>query len=316
MKRIRSPFLDGARSRSSRNSPLPGLEKSPERKSADASVSSSTPPKTPIYRVKAIIKKAPSLLRPLGLVVLGVLIALVVFILYEQRYPKQPLITEESFNQAVARVMLSATPRPAFTTQVFEIIRPSLVRIEVAPTKPGQKPSIGTGVIFDDAGHILTNLHVVDSGGKILITFFDGSESEAVVISSLPDKDIALLNPDIVPDTLIPAVLAGSGGLRVGDEAVAVGHPFGITNSLTSGVISGLRRSFRSPVTGQEMTDLIQFDAAVNPGNSGGPLLNRYGEVVGIVTALLNPSEDNFFIGIGFAVPIDTAAEAAGSPIH
>jgi S1-C subfamily serine protease len=265
--------------------------------------------------VKSILKKLPQLIRPLGLVMVGAVIAFVVFYMYDTLNPKQPLITEEAFNQAVARAMSSATPRPAFTTEVYEIIRPSLVRIEVESQKSGEKPSIGTGVIFDDAGHILTNLHVVEEGAKIQITFFDGSESEAEIIGALPEKDIALLNPEIVPDTLIPAVLAGSGGLRVGDEAIAVGHPFGITNTLTSGVISGLRRSFRSPSTGVEMTDLIQFDAAVNPGNSGGPLLNRRGEVVGIVTALLNPSDANFFIGIGFAVPIDTAAGAAGSPI-
>lgn len=312
MKRMRSPFLDGSRGGSTSNSPF--AKRTPY---SSRAVPEPTPPPQPSKKtdVKSILKKLPQLIRPLGLVMVGAVIAFVVFYMYDTLNPKQPLITEEAFNQAVARAMSSATPRPAFTTEVYEIIRPSLVRIEVESQKSGEKPSIGTGVIFDDAGHILTNLHVVEEGAKIQITFFDGSESEAEIIGALPEKDIALLNPEIVPDTLIPAVLAGSGGLRVGDEAIAVGHPFGITNTLTSGVISGLRRSFRSPSTGVEMTDLIQFDAAVNPGNSGGPLLNRRGEVVGIVTALLNPSDANFFIGIGFAVPIDTAAGAAGSPI-
>ena len=102
--------------------------------------------------------------------------------------------------------------------------------------------------------------------------------------------------------------------MRVGEKVLAVGNPFGISNSLTAGVVSGLNRTFASPKTGEKLTNLIQFDAAVNPGNSGGPLLNRDGEVVGIVAALLNPTEQDFFIGIGFAISIDTAGGALGSP--
>ena len=105
-----------------------------------------------------------------------------------------------------------------------------------------------------------------------------------------------------------------SGILQVGDEVFAVGHPFGIVNSLTAGVVSGLGRTFKTAKTSQTLKNLIQFDAAINPGNSGGPLLNRNGEVVGVVTGLLNPTEQEVFIGIGFAVPIETAAAAAGSP--
>ena len=108
--------------------------------------------------------------------------------------------------------------------------------------------------------------------------------------------------------------MAGSGSLHVGDEVFPVGNPFGVSNSLTAGVVSGLGRSYKSPETGETLSNLIQFDAAVNPGNSGGPLLNRDGEVVGIVTGLLNPTQDDFFIGIGFAVPIETAAGALGPP--
>lgn len=123
-----------------------------------------------------------------------------------------------------------------------------------------------------------------------------------------------MLQPEVIPDDLVPATLASSAMLHVGDEVVAVGSPFGITDSLSSGVVSGLGRSFQSPDTGQELNNLIQFDAAVNPGNSGGPLVDRNGEVVGIVTALLNPTGENVFIGIGFAVTIETAAGAAGAP--
>jgi S1-C subfamily serine protease len=102
--------------------------------------------------------------------------------------------------------------------------------------------------------------------------------------------------------------------MRIGDEAYVVGHPFGLYGSMSAGVISGLHRTFQPPNGLPEMTDLIQFDAATNPGSSGGPLLNRYGQVVGIVSMLLNPTDQEVFIGIGFAVPITTAGGAAGLP--
>jgi S1-C subfamily serine protease len=116
----------------------------------------------------------------------------------------------------------------------------------------------------------------------------------------------------VIPEGLIPATLASSTGLRPGDAVVAVGNPFGIGDSVSAGVVSGLSRSYLSRETGRVLTDLIQFDAAANPGNSGGPLVNIQGEVVGIVTSILNPTDQAFFVGIGFAVPIETAAGAAG----
>ncbi len=174
--------------------------------------------------------------------------------------------------------------------------------------------ALGTGVVIDDTGTILTSLHIVRDATRIRVTFADGSESEASVIVRQPENDLAVLRPEEIPDDLVPATLASSASLHVGDEVVAVGNPFGITNSLSDGVVSGLHRSFKSPKTGETLTDLIQFDAAVNPGNSGGPLLNRDGDVVGIVTALLNPTEQDVFIGIGFAVPMETAGGAAGAP--
>jgi S1-C subfamily serine protease len=174
--------------------------------------------------------------------------------------------------------------------------------------------SVGAGVIVDDNGTILTSLHVVKDGSKISVRLADGSESTAIIVAAQPENDLAVLRPELVPDDLVPAILGSSEGLRVGDEVIAVGNPFGITGSLTDGVVSGLGRSFKVHKTGEIITNMIQFDAAVNPGNSGGPLVNRLGEVVGIVTGLLNPTEQDFFIGIGFAVPIETAAAAAGAP--
>ena len=163
-------------------------------------------------------------------------------------------------------------------------------------------------------GHILTAHHVVEGSDAIDLTFADGSTSPASIVFSQPEQDIAVLQAERVPADIVPAVLGNPGALRIGSEAFIVGHPYGLVGSLSSGVISGLDRTFRRPGTDRELTGLIQVDAAVNPGNSGGPLLDRGGHVVGIVTALLNPTQDDVFIGIGLAVPIDVAAGAAGLP--
>lgn len=155
-----------------------------------------------------------------------------------------------------------------------------------------------TGVIIDYSGFILTNLHVVQHGEILRVTFFDGFETEAWVAGAQPENDLAVLQPEIITDDIVPATMADSESLLVGDEIFVVGNPFGIKHSLSSGVISGLKRMYEDKETGLAMDNLIQFDAAVNPGNSGGPLLNRNGEVVGIVTALFNPGDQRHFIGI------------------
>jgi len=127
-----------------------------------------------------------------------------------------------------------------------------------------------------------------------------------------PEHDLAVLQAKKLPDDLQAATLRSTSDLQPGDEVIAVGFPFGIGPSVSSGVISGLRREYRSPQGKRQLTNLIQFDAAANPGNSGGPLVTSDGEVVGIVTAILNPTEEHVFIGIGFAVPIESAAAAVG----
>ena len=146
------------------------------------------------------------------------------------------------------------------------------------------------------------------------MTFFDGTESDAVVIGVQPEKDLAVLKPQKIPDDLEPAILGSSQQLVPGDAVVAVGFPFGIGPSVSSGVVSGLNRNFKSPDGKQALSGLIQFDAAANPGNSGGPLVNMSGEVVGIVTAILNPTSARTFIGIGFATTIESAGSAVGLP--
>jgi S1-C subfamily serine protease len=181
------------------------------------------------------------------------------------------------------------------------------------PPDAGKGMGVGTGVVIvDSKGIILTNLHVVLGASKIKVVFFDGLESEATVIGVQPEHDLAVLKAAKLPDDLKAAVLRSTQDLAPGDEVVAVGFPFGIGPSASSGIISGLKREYRSPEGKRVLTNLIQFDAAANPGNSGGPLVTMDGEVVGIVTAILNPTDQRVFVGIGFAVPIENAASAVG----
>jgi serine protease DegQ len=184
----------------------------------------------------------------------------------------------------------------------------------------GKKPhgpyerGVGTGVVIVDNGTILTNFHVIRGAKRIRVTFMDGTESDAVVLNTQPENDLAVLRAKTIPDDLTPATLRSTADLAPGDAVLAVGFPFGIGPSASSGIVSGLKREFRSPEGAETLTNLIQFDAAANPGNSGGPLVTMDGEVVGIVTAILNPSRQRTFIGIGFAVPIENAASAVGMP--
>ena len=224
----------------------------------------------------------------------------------------------EIAEDAVAEGLEEAAAEPARSAQVYETIVPSLVVIragrseDAAEDDGGALEGLGSGVIVNADGAILTARHVVAGASQIEVTFADGTEAMATVASEDAENDIAVLEADRAPEVIVPAVLGGS-GLRVGDETFAVGHPLGLVGSLTAGVISGLERAI--PIgNGQTLRGLIQFDAAVNRGNSGGPLLNRDGQVIGIVTALANPSEQGYFIGVGFAVPIGAATGGAAGP--
>jgi S1-C subfamily serine protease len=184
--------------------------------------------------------------------------------------------------------------------------------LEPGPGGEDIEKSVGTGVVIVDKGVILTNLHVVLSAKRVQVLFADGLESEASVTGARPEHDLAVLQAHTIPDDLVAATMRSTADLALGDQVVAAGFPFGIGPSVTAGIVSGLRREFRSPEGKRLLTNLIQFDAAVNPGSSGGPLVTAEGEVVGIVTAILNPTDQGFFVGIGFAVPIENAAAAAG----
>jgi S1-C subfamily serine protease len=261
----------------------------------------------------------------------GVLAALIAVTVYGALFPPARPLSTTDVNEAIASALASVTPPPAFSEGAWARAQPAVVLIEAsaptasasasgpagaspAPSAGADNPgSLGTGVVINDQGDIMTAFHVVQGAVSIKVTFADGSSSAAIVASSHPATDIAVLRAATLPQGLAPAVLGNPGSLRVGSEVYALGSPFGLYGSLSAGVVSALNRTFTQP-DGREITGLIQIDAAVNPGNSGGPLLNRAGQVVGIVDALVNPTKQDVFIGIGLAVPIDVAGGAAGLP--
>lgn len=236
--------------------------------------------------------------------------------------PKAPLTMEQI--DASIRQSIEDKPLVSPAARAYDAILPSVVRVVGLMTEGDDgsddkehgkvERGVGSGVVIIDNGTILTNLHVVAGARKIKVSFFDGSESEAVVINTQPENDLAVLRARTIPDDLEAATMRSTADLSSGDQVIAVGFPFGIGPSVSAGVVSGLKRQFRSPDGQQMLSNLIQFDAAANPGNSGGPLVTMDGGVVGIVTAILNPNRQRVFIGIGFAVPIENAAAAAGMP--
>ncbi len=226
----------------------------------------------------------------------------------------QRALTQEDIDAAVMRTLENNT-LPSRMSKAFDVIRPSVVRVRgLGKDEMGEEveQSVGTGVVIVDSGIILTNLHVVAGAPRLMLEFADGLEAEATVIGLQPEQDLAVLQAKTIPDDLVAATMRSTQDLALGEDVMAVGFPFGIGPSVSAGVVSGLRREYRSPEGKRVLTNLIQFDAAANPGNSGGPLVTAEGEVVGIVTGLLNPTEHRVFIGIGFAVPIESAAGAVG----
>lgn len=242
----------------------------------------------------------------------GVLASLTALALYTVFFPPARPMSNAQLQQVINQTMASATPPPAFSASVYSIIRPSLVLIE---SHSATEDSLGSGVVVDDSGQILTCLHVVANAEAIKITFADGTVGVGTVVATQPENDIAVLASDRLPKKVVAAALGNPAALHEGDDAYVVGNPFGLYSSMSAGVISGFGRAFQPPGNNKPpLRDLIQVDAAVNPGNSGGPLLNRSGEVVGIVTGIVNPTAQNVFIGIGFAVPINIAGGAVGAP--
>ncbi len=244
------------------------------------------------------------------------LAALAFVLLQAALVPKPVQYTQEDIDAAVTKA-LETVPIPSHSSKAYEAVRGSVVRVRgfvVGPDGEEMQSSVGSGVVILDTGVILTNIHVVAGAKRISVVFSEGLESEAVVTGTRPEDDLAVLQAKTLPDDLQAATLQSTSGLSPGDHVTAVGFPFGIGPSVSSGVVSGLKRDYRTPEGKRLLTNLIQFDAAVNPGNSGGPLVNATGEVVGIVTGILNPTEQRVFVGVGFAVPIENAAMAVGVP--
>jgi S1-C subfamily serine protease len=246
----------------------------------------------------------------------GLVVALLGATLYALIFPAPLPLSQNEIDESISEAIASATPQLAFSIQVYQTILPSLVYIQARTENEDEEDGfgVGSGVVINESGDILTAYHVVFDASDIRVIFSDGSEASAEIIATEPENDIAVLHPLELPGLIVPAVLGNLNGVRIGDETYAIGNPLGLTGSLSAGVISGFDRSVPVNEHDQRLEGLIQFDAAVNPGNSGGPLLNRQGQVIGIVTALANPENDNSFSGIGFAVPINTAVSVAGAP--
>ena len=246
----------------------------------------------------------------------GVFVAFAALFLYNVFLPPPLPLTANQVTETVAQTLAAATPPPTYSSLVYRAIMPSIVLIQVhhEDERGRSDDGLGSGVVINQQGDILTSLHVVAHTATIQLTFADGSESTAQVIATQPENDIAVLHPNQPPKLIVPATLGNPRAMHVGDDAFVVGHPLGLYASMSAGVISGFDRSFKPQKSEQRLEGLIQIDAAVNPGNSGGPLLNRAGQVIGIVTGLVNPTDQNVFIGIGFAVPINVAGGAAGLP--
>ncbi len=293
------------------DSASPGSDQSPEKQAADKPAKA--PWRTRFAQAVIHAPHNPHFLWGMIGLLLATSIAALVLALRQTGAP----LTQERLDAAVMHTLESnLLPSPA--AKAFETIIPSVVQVisyVIDPkTKQEKQYGVGTGVVIVDKGIILTNFHVVHGADRIKLVFYDGLEAGASITGVKAEDDLAVLQAQKIPDDLVAATMRSTADLRTGDQVMAVGYPFGIGPSASAGIVSGLKRTFRSPEGKQEMSNLIQFDAAANPGNSGGPLVTMDGEVVGIVTAIYNPNEQRSFVGIGFAVPIENAASAAGMP--
>ncbi len=227
-----------------------------------------------------------------------------------------PTATAQSATNTSANTNTTSGSSGALTTTddftaLYAKARPSIVEITTGgsassdPFQPGQAQGLGSGIVLDTDGHILTNYHVVNGFQTVTVTFEDGSSASADVVGTDPGDDVALVKVSADASELHPATLGDSDAVKVGQVVAAIGNPFGLDGTFTTGVISGLDRTLTSSSDGRPIRGLLQTDAAVNPGNSGGALFNTAGEVIGINTAIENPGGSSF-AGVAYAVPINT----------
>jgi len=198
---------------------------------------------------------------------------------------------------------------------LFARVEKSVVQITDSDETDPLDSRLGSGFVYDTNGHIITNNHVVSGGGRLDVTFLDGTVYRATLLGSDPFTDLAVLYVEDAPqEKLVPLPLANSSAIRVGEQVAAIGNPFGLSGSMSAGIISGVGRLIPAQEAGEfSIPDVIQTDAPINPGNSGGPLLNMRGEVMGINSAIF--STNGQFAGVGFAIPSDTMAKVVPSLI-
>ena len=289
----------------------PPYRPGPKRQAPETPESPLTPGSSPWSRYYRTLRRRSA---PVTWIVLGVMSILLVLLVWRAFGSDEIRLTASDVDDAVAEAIDAELPDQVKPNEVYRSILPSLVVVQTDKGDEDEGIGVGSGVVVNDDGEVITALHVVDGATEIQISFADGTRTTAAVADSDPFRDVAVLTPYTTPNLIVPATIGASSSVRVGDEVFTVGNPLGLVGSMSAGVVSGVQREFKLPGRDQSLRGLIQFDAAVNPGNSGGPLLDRRGQVVGIVTGLVNPTDQEVFIGIGFAVPIDEAVVTAGGP--
>jgi len=236
---------------------------------------------------------------------IGVAFAVFVMLSSTSEIPNTELIVSNGNHLETVGDITSIQASSGFSLiEIFEKTEESVVQVNVRADDGTSKPgSMGSGFVYSDKGYIITNNHVVDDAGKVTVTFLDGESYTAKIIGTDPDLDLAVLKVEVGATYLQPIPMGDSSQLKVGEQITAIGNPFGLSGSMTSGIISQMGRLLPQD-SGYSIPDVIQTDAAINPGNSGGPLLNMNGEVVGINTAIQSATGE--FTGVGFAVPSNT----------
>ena len=251
-----------------------------------------------------------------GFVVGGVVGATAIILLFafiivpSQEIGTPELITSNGHSTAILGDETSYSSKSNLSlVQLFEKSEAGVVKISVqrGPDGPRDTPGMGSGFVYDNLGHIITNAHVVESASKATVTFLDGTQYDAEIVGKDKFTDIAVIKVSEKPRLLHPLQIGDSSLLQVGEQVAAIGNPFGLSGSMTSGIVSQMGRLIATPDTAFSIPDVIQTDAAINPGNSGGPLLNMKGQVIGINTAIQSLTGE--FVGIGFAVPSNTVSK-------
>ncbi|TBR11691.1 MAG: trypsin-like serine protease [Candidatus Nitrosotenuis sp.] len=233
---------------------------------------------------------------------LGVVIVLVVYSIVLN--PPQKIPSIDDISKTTKTVEGDQAAQDLTLTEIFEKTETGVVKINIKRPNDPRGGGLGSGFVYDKKGHIITNDHVIENAEKITVTFLDGRSFKASLVGKDLYTDLAVLKVNASEEVLYPLALGNSSRLKVGEQIAAIGNPFGLSGSMTAGIVSQIGRLLPSQDKGFQIPDIVQTDAAINPGNSGGPLLNMRGEVVGINTAI--QSETGDFAGVGFAIPSRT----------